>query len=72
MPIRISNLRLRVDEPEALLLDRLAKVLGLSPEAVQQWRIFPKSFDARDILHVDALSGMTPDLIKMNRAMFRS
>ena len=48
MPLRISNVRLRVDEPEALLPERLARALGLPPEALLRWRILRKSLDARD------------------------
>ena len=48
MPIRVSNLRLSVDEPEALLPGRLARILGLAPEAIHRWRILRKSLDARD------------------------
>src|ERR1041385_8446346 len=48
MALRISNIRLRVDEPEALLPERLARLLGLRPEALVRWRILRKSLDARD------------------------
>src|SRR5436305_11861149 len=48
MALRVSNIRLRVDEPEALLPERLARVLGLRPEALVRWRILRKSLDARD------------------------
>src|SRR6516165_2208118 len=48
MSIRVSNLRLSLDEPETVLPQRLARVLGLTPNAVQQWRILRKSLDARD------------------------
>lgn len=48
MSIRVSNLRLRLDEPEAALPAHLARVLGLAPEAVRHWRILRKSLDARD------------------------
>ncbi len=48
MPLRVSNLRLGVDEPEAELSNRLAKVLGLRPEDLGRWRILRKSLDARD------------------------
>jgi len=48
MPIRISNLRLPLDEPESALLSHLARHLGLRPEAVPSWRILRKSLDARD------------------------
>jgi uncharacterized FAD-dependent dehydrogenase len=48
MSLRISNVRLRVDEPEADLPLRLARVLGLAPGALRRWRILRKSLDARD------------------------
>jgi uncharacterized FAD-dependent dehydrogenase len=48
MPIRISNLRLDLSEPEAALPEHLARVLGLDRQAVQHWRILRKSLDARD------------------------
>jgi uncharacterized FAD-dependent dehydrogenase len=48
MPLRVSNVRLRFDEPEAELPDRLAGVLGLGPGEVRGWRILRKSLDARD------------------------
>jgi uncharacterized FAD-dependent dehydrogenase len=48
MPIRVSQLHLNVDEPEAALPVRLAGVLGLPTEAVRRWRILRKSLDARD------------------------
>ncbi len=48
MAIRVSDLRLRVDEPEAALRERLERVLGLAPGTVHQWRILRKSLDARD------------------------
>jgi uncharacterized FAD-dependent dehydrogenase len=47
MPIRVSNLRLALDEPEAALPDHLAKVLGLGPGELTRWRIMRKSLDAR-------------------------
>jgi uncharacterized FAD-dependent dehydrogenase len=48
MSLRISNVRLRFDEPESELPARLARVLGLSPEDLGRWRILRKSLDARD------------------------
>src|SRR5436305_12914977 len=45
--IRISNLRLSVDEPEATLPAHLARALGVGPEALAHWRILRKSLDAR-------------------------
>ena len=48
MPLRVSNVRLRVGEPEAALPRRLARILGLRPEELRHWRILRKSLDARD------------------------
>jgi uncharacterized FAD-dependent dehydrogenase len=48
VPIRVSGLRLGVDEPEAALAGHLARALGLRPDAVGPWRILRKSLDARD------------------------
>jgi uncharacterized FAD-dependent dehydrogenase len=52
MSVRLSNVRLPVEEPEAHLPRRLARILGLAPSALQRWRILRKSLDAR---HKDAL-----------------
>jgi uncharacterized FAD-dependent dehydrogenase len=48
MPIRVSDLRLGVTEPEAVLVGHLAQALGLKPDEVRHWRILRKSLDARD------------------------
>jgi uncharacterized FAD-dependent dehydrogenase len=48
MPIRVSNLRLGLDVPEAVLPAHLSSVLGVGPETVARWRILRKSLDARD------------------------
>lgn len=48
MPIRLSNLRLHVDAPEAALPATLADALDVRPEAIQRWRILRKSLDVRD------------------------
>jgi uncharacterized FAD-dependent dehydrogenase len=48
MSLRVSNVRLRFDEPEAELPARLALVLGLTRAEVRHWRILRKSLDARD------------------------
>jgi hypothetical protein len=47
MALRISNVRLSVDEPEANLPARLARILGVKPGALGRWRILRKSLDAR-------------------------
>jgi uncharacterized protein len=48
MSIRISNLHLGIDEPEAALANRLAALLGLPAQSLGSWRILRKSLDARD------------------------
>src|SRR4029078_3279126 len=48
MSIRISNLRLGVDESELALPAQIAHELGLRQDDVQQWQILRKSLDARD------------------------
>src|SRR5262249_56191654 len=48
MSLRISNVRLSVEEPEALLPERLARILGVAPAALTRWRILRKSLDARN------------------------
>ncbi len=48
MSLRISNVRLSVDEPETLLPQRLARILGLNPAALPRWRILRKALDARN------------------------
>jgi uncharacterized FAD-dependent dehydrogenase len=47
MPIRVSNVRLSIDEPEAALPGRLARVLGLAADTPLHWRILRKALDAR-------------------------
>jgi uncharacterized FAD-dependent dehydrogenase len=47
MAIRIANLRLSLDEPEPLVLEHVARALGVSPASVERWRILRKSLDAR-------------------------
>ena len=48
MPLRVSNIRLRYDEPEAELPGRVARILGLAQDDIRNWRILRKSLDARD------------------------
>jgi uncharacterized FAD-dependent dehydrogenase len=48
MSLRVTNLRLALDEPEAVLPERLSCALGLDPAALSRWRILRKSLDARD------------------------
>lgn len=48
MPIRLSNIRLGVDESELALPERLAAALDVRPADIQRWRILRKSLDTRD------------------------
>lgn len=48
MPIRVSNIRLGVDEPEQALPQRMAQALDLRADDIARWRILRKSLDARD------------------------
>jgi uncharacterized FAD-dependent dehydrogenase len=48
MSIRVSNLRLPIEEPEASLSTHLAGVLGMSPTELARWRIVRKALDLRD------------------------
>ena len=48
MPIRLSNIRLSVDEPELALPGRVASALDLRAADIVRWRILRKSLDARD------------------------
>lgn len=47
MSLRVSNLKLALDEPEEALPGRLAAALGMAPDALGPWRILRKSLDAR-------------------------
>jgi uncharacterized protein len=47
MPLRVSNIRLPVEEPESALADAVAQRLGVRSDELTQWRILRKSLDAR-------------------------
>jgi len=48
MSIRVSNIRLGIDEPELALPARVAGALDVRPAEIARWRILRKSLDARD------------------------
>src|SRR5688572_18008792 len=48
MSLRVSNLRLPVEEPEASLPAHLARALGVTPGDLTRWRVLRKSLDVRD------------------------
>src|SRR5437899_2007751 len=47
MPIRVTNLRVGLDEPDAALPERLARLLDVPADGFE-WRILRKSLDTRD------------------------
>src|SRR3954452_9209920 len=53
MSLKVANIRLELDEPEAALPEKLSARLGIRPEEIARWRIVRKSLDARrhDDLH---------------------
>jgi uncharacterized FAD-dependent dehydrogenase len=48
MALRISNLHLALEEPEAALPGRIASLFGVSAQSLGPWRILRKNLDARD------------------------
>jgi uncharacterized protein len=47
MPIKLTNIRLELDDSEDGLPEKIARKLGLPREAILNWRILRKSLDAR-------------------------
>jgi uncharacterized protein len=47
MPLKVSNIRLPVEEPEAALADAIARRVGVKSNELARWRILRKSLDAR-------------------------
>ncbi len=48
MSIRLSNIRLGIDESEQSLVEHAARALGLRAGDIERWRILRKSLDARN------------------------
>ena len=48
MSLRVSNIRLGLDQPEAILPEKLADILRVPCDILGPWRILRKSLDARD------------------------
>jgi len=48
MSLRVSNIRLSLDQPEAILPEKLAAILRVPGDILGPWRILRKSLDARD------------------------
>ena len=53
MSLKIANVRMELDEPEASLFEKLSERLGVPTSDISRWRILRKSLDARrhDDLH---------------------
>ncbi|MFM8221024.1 MAG: FAD-dependent oxidoreductase, partial [Planctomycetaceae bacterium] len=47
MPLRVTNIRLPVEQPEESLPGVIARQLGVLPSDLGTWRILRKSLDAR-------------------------
>lgn len=47
MPLKVTNIRLPVEEPESALGSAVARRLGVRPDDLSSWRILRKSLDAR-------------------------
>ncbi|QEL20261.1 NAD(P)/FAD-dependent oxidoreductase [Limnoglobus roseus] len=48
MSLRLTNLSLPVEEPEANLPTQLARAVGVPPADIDRWRILRKALDVRD------------------------
>src|SRR5262245_43159298 len=48
MSIRVSNIRLGIEEPELALVSAAATALAVRPADIARWRILRKSLDVRD------------------------
>ena len=62
MSIRVSNVRLGLDQPEAILPGKLAGILGITAGDLRHWRILRKSLDARDKDHISFVYSLVVDL----------
>jgi uncharacterized FAD-dependent dehydrogenase len=62
MSLRVSNLRLPVEEPEASLPTHLARSLGVAPGDLRHWRILRKALDVRDKRHIRFVYNFEVDL----------
>ncbi|HEV3298398.1 MAG TPA: hypothetical protein VG055_02095, partial [Planctomycetaceae bacterium] len=47
MPLKVSNIRLPVEEPETALAGAIARRVGVKSDDLTRWRILRKSLDAR-------------------------
>ncbi|WP_227254518.1 NAD(P)/FAD-dependent oxidoreductase [Frigoriglobus tundricola] len=69
MSIRVSNLRLPVEEPEAALPTHLARTLGVQASELTRWRIVRKALDLRDKRQLRFVYNFEVDLPADERAV---
>src|SRR5262245_15357234 len=62
MSLRVSNLRLPVEEPEANLPAHLAAALGVKPAELSGWRVARKALDLRDKRQIRFVYNLEVDL----------
>lgn len=62
MSIRVSNVRLGLDQPEATLPEKLAGILRITGVDLGPWRILRKSLDARDKEHISFVYSLVVSL----------
>src|SRR5262245_2198139 len=71
MSLRVSNLRLPVEEPESRLPDHLVRVLGISRADLLRWRIVRKALDLRDKHQIRFVYNFEVDLPTDEQTVFR-
>ncbi len=52
MPLRVTNLRVPIEEPETNLPSHLSRALGIKPTDLGPWRVVRKALDTRDKQHL--------------------
>ncbi len=72
MSVRVSNLSLPVEEPEANVLSALARTIGVSPKDVTNWRILRKSLDVRNKRQLRFVYNFEVDLTETIRTRISS
>jgi uncharacterized FAD-dependent dehydrogenase len=71
MALRVSNLRLPVEEPESHLPDHLVRILGIRRADLLRWRIVRKALDLRDKRQIRFVYNFEVDLPADEQAVFR-
>ncbi|MCZ6771848.1 MAG: FAD-dependent oxidoreductase [Proteobacteria bacterium] len=62
MPLKVSNIRLPVEEPEESLPRHVARRLGVTENDLRRWRILRKSLDARARNRLDFVYSVAVEL----------